>query len=110
MYFHLSTEKKGEAIPGSPWVSHWNRELLVTRMRVEIDGHMGLIKKVEAKKKLKELKEKEKKEKYKKTKKKKTSSSESDPSENELDFSSESKSQEDSEEPRRKQPTTMAKK
>ncbi|RYR48237.1 hypothetical protein Ahy_A07g034244 [Arachis hypogaea] len=32
--------KKGEAILGLPWVSHWNRELLVARIRVEIDGNM----------------------------------------------------------------------
>ncbi|RYR48238.1 hypothetical protein Ahy_A07g034245 isoform B [Arachis hypogaea] len=32
---------KGEAIPGLPQVSHWNRELMVARIRAEIDGHMA---------------------------------------------------------------------
>ncbi|RYR68532.1 hypothetical protein Ahy_A03g015028 [Arachis hypogaea] len=55
--------RKGEAIPGLPWVSHWNRELLVARIRAEIDGHMGIVKRAEVKNKLKKMKEKEKKEK-----------------------------------------------
>ncbi|RYR30576.1 hypothetical protein Ahy_B01g055322 [Arachis hypogaea] len=88
VYFHLTkhTHKKGEAIPGLPWVSHWNKELLVARIRVEIDGHMvtehnifstlgifylcrwckltfqlfqGIVKKAKVKKKLKKMKEKE---------------------------------------------------
>ncbi|KAL4293847.1 hypothetical protein AHAS_Ahas18G0169000 [Arachis hypogaea] len=32
--------KKEEGIPRLPWVSHWNRELLVARIRAEINGHM----------------------------------------------------------------------
>ncbi|RYQ98479.1 hypothetical protein Ahy_B07g086194 [Arachis hypogaea] len=53
VYFHLTkhVDKKGEAIPRLPW-------LLVVRIRVEIDGHMGIVKKAEVKKKLKEMKEK----------------------------------------------------
>ncbi|QHN96331.1 uncharacterized protein DS421_18g617500 [Arachis hypogaea] len=103
VYFHLTkhTNKKGEAIPGLPWVSHWNRKLLVARIKAEIDGHMGIVKKAEVKKKLKKIKEKEK-EKKEKTKKKKVSSSESDSSEIELDFTSESESEQDSEEATKK--------
>ncbi|RYQ96592.1 hypothetical protein Ahy_B08g092407 [Arachis hypogaea] len=103
VYFHLTkhTNKKGEAIPGLPWVSHWNRKLLVARIKAEIDGHMSIVKKAEVKKKLKKIKEKEK-EKKKKTKKKKVSSSESDSSEIELDFTSESESEQDSEEATKK--------
>ncbi|RYR39403.1 hypothetical protein Ahy_A09g044923 [Arachis hypogaea] len=48
--------------PRLPWVSNWNRKQLVARIRAEIDGHMGIVKMVETKKKLKEMKEKEKKE------------------------------------------------
>ncbi|KAL4337681.1 hypothetical protein AHAS_Ahas12G0134500 [Arachis hypogaea] len=111
VYFHITkhANKKGEAIPGLPWVSHWNRELLVARIRERL---MGIVKKAEVKKKLKEMKEKEKKEKNKRTKKKKASSSESDSSESELDFSSESEFEQDSEEATktRKQPTRTAKK
>ncbi|RYR01744.1 hypothetical protein Ahy_B06g080607 [Arachis hypogaea] len=39
---------------------------MVARIRAEIDGHMGIVKRAEVKKKLKEMKEKEKKEKDKK--------------------------------------------
>ncbi|RYR02264.1 hypothetical protein Ahy_B06g081078 [Arachis hypogaea] len=41
VYFHLTkhTDKKREAIPELPWVSHWNRELLVARIGAKIDGH-----------------------------------------------------------------------
>ncbi|QHN80579.1 uncharacterized protein DS421_20g679410 [Arachis hypogaea] len=108
----LPADKKAEAILGPPWVSHWNRELLVARIRAEIDGHMVIVKRAEVKKKLKEMKEKEKKDKKEKTKKKKVSSSESDSSESELAFSSESEFEQDSEEAtkRRKQPTRTTKK
>ncbi|RYR56952.1 hypothetical protein Ahy_A05g022690 [Arachis hypogaea] len=34
-------DKKGEEKPGLPWVSNWNREQLIVRIRVEIDGHMS---------------------------------------------------------------------
>ncbi|QHN97704.1 uncharacterized protein DS421_18g629650 [Arachis hypogaea] len=98
----INYHKKGEGISGLPWVSHWNRELLVARIRAEIDGNMGIVKKAEVKKKLKEMKEKEKKEKKKEKTKKN----------NELAFSSEFESEEDSEEAtkRRKQPTKTTKK
>ncbi|RYR08917.1 hypothetical protein Ahy_B05g076797 [Arachis hypogaea] len=138
IYFHLAKnkDKKGEENPGLPWVSNWNREQLIARMRAEIDGHMvseqntfsnlgvfylcrcckltfllfhGIVKMAETKKKLKEMKKKEKKE-EKKKKKKPSSLSKSDPSETEVDFSFESESQEDSKEPRRKQPKRTAKK
>ncbi|QHO43364.1 uncharacterized protein DS421_5g162180 [Arachis hypogaea] len=61
-------DKKGEEKPGLPWVSNWNREQLIVRIRVEIDGHMGIVKMAKTKKKLKEMKEKEKKEEKKETK------------------------------------------
>ncbi|RYR65949.1 hypothetical protein Ahy_A03g011873 [Arachis hypogaea] len=50
IYFHLAKNKdnKEEKNPGLPWVSNWNREQLVARMRVEIDGHMNGIQKKEA--------------------------------------------------------------
>ncbi|QHN98323.1 uncharacterized protein DS421_13g388580 [Arachis hypogaea] len=97
IYFHLAKnkDKKGEENPGLLWVSNWNREQLV-----------DIVKKVETKKKLKQMKEKEKKEK----KNKASSSSESDISETEVDSSSEFESEEDSEEPKRKQPNRTAKK
>ncbi|RYR64051.1 hypothetical protein Ahy_A03g010202 [Arachis hypogaea] len=87
VYFHLTKhkDKKEEVIPGLPWVSDWNRELLIVRIRAEIDGHMitdeqntfsnlgvfylcrwckltfrlfqGIIKRTKVKKKLKEMKE-----------------------------------------------------
>ncbi|KAL4365905.1 hypothetical protein AHAS_Ahas07G0152800 [Arachis hypogaea] len=79
-------------------------------MRVEIDGHMGIIKLAETKKKLKEMKKKKRKKKREKQQKKPSSLSESDPSETEVDFSSKSESEKDSEEPRRKQPKRTAKK
>ncbi|RYR61761.1 hypothetical protein Ahy_A04g018965 [Arachis hypogaea] len=49
VYFHLTKHpgKKGKAIPRLPWVSNLNRELLVARMRTEIDGHMNGIQKKE---------------------------------------------------------------
>ncbi|RYR79279.1 hypothetical protein Ahy_A01g004113 [Arachis hypogaea] len=99
IYFHLAKnkEKKGEEKATVPWVSNWNREQLVARIRAEIDGHMGIVKMAETKKKLKEMKEKEKKQ-----KKKPNSSSENDSSETDVDISSESESEEDSEEPTRK--------
>ncbi|QHN96037.1 uncharacterized protein DS421_18g614940 [Arachis hypogaea] len=59
-------EKKGEEKAAVPWVSNWNREQLVARIRAEIDGHMGIVRMAETKKKLKEMKEKEKKEEKKK--------------------------------------------
>ncbi|RYR64535.1 hypothetical protein Ahy_A03g010626 isoform A [Arachis hypogaea] len=62
------TDKKREAIPRLSWVSHWNRELLVARIRAEIDCRMGIVKRAEVKNKLKKMKEKEKKEKDKKEK------------------------------------------
>ncbi|RYR04435.1 hypothetical protein Ahy_B06g084159 [Arachis hypogaea] len=42
IYFYLTKnkDKKGKENPGLPWVRNWNREQLVTRIRVEIDGHM----------------------------------------------------------------------
>ncbi|QHO60294.1 uncharacterized protein DS421_3g106220 [Arachis hypogaea] len=48
VYFHLTKhkDKKEEVIPGLPWVSDWNRELLI-----------GIIKRTKVKKKLKEMKE-----------------------------------------------------
>ncbi|RYR80077.1 hypothetical protein Ahy_A01g004854 [Arachis hypogaea] len=97
IYFHLAKnkDKKGEENSGLPWVSNWNRKQL------------GIVKMAETKKKLKEMKKKEKKE---EKKKKPSSSFESDPSETEVDFSFESESEEDSEEPRRKQPKRTAKK
>ncbi|RYR24565.1 hypothetical protein Ahy_B02g058068 isoform E [Arachis hypogaea] len=68
IYFHLAKnkEKKGEKKAAVPWVSNWNREQLVSRIRAEIDDHMGIVKMAEIKKKLKEMKEKEKKEEKKK--------------------------------------------
>ncbi|RYR25499.1 hypothetical protein Ahy_B02g059294 [Arachis hypogaea] len=102
IYFHLAKnkDKKGKEIPGLPWVSNWNREQLVARMRAEIDGHMSIVKKVETKK----IETNEGKRKNKKTKKNKpsSSSSESDTSETEVDSSSESESEKDSEESKRK--------
>ncbi|RYR03340.1 hypothetical protein Ahy_B06g082228 [Arachis hypogaea] len=43
IYFHFTKnkDKKGEEKPGVPWVSNWNREQLVARIRAEIDGHMS---------------------------------------------------------------------
>ncbi|RYQ79373.1 hypothetical protein Ahy_Scaffold6g108111 isoform A [Arachis hypogaea] len=43
IYFHLAKNKdnKGEENPGLPWVSNWNREQLIVRMRAEIDRHMS---------------------------------------------------------------------
>ncbi|QHN92286.1 uncharacterized protein DS421_17g582380 [Arachis hypogaea] len=51
IYFHLTkhANKKAEAILGPPWVSHWNRELLVARIRAEIDGHMDSTTETESK-------------------------------------------------------------
>ncbi|QHN81091.1 uncharacterized protein DS421_20g683900 [Arachis hypogaea] len=71
IYFHFTKnkEKKGEEKAAVPWVSNWNREQLVARIRAEINGHMGIVKMAETKQKLKEMKEKEKKEEKKKTKK-----------------------------------------
>ncbi|QHN89042.1 uncharacterized protein DS421_16g568770 [Arachis hypogaea] len=60
-------ERRGKA--AVPWVSNWNREQLVARIRAEIDGHMA-----------------------------------------DVDVSSESELEEDSEEPTRKQPKRGAKK
>ncbi|RYR65532.1 hypothetical protein Ahy_A03g011466 [Arachis hypogaea] len=42
IYFHLAktNEKKREKKTAVPWVSNWNREQLVVRIRAEIDGHM----------------------------------------------------------------------
>ncbi|QHO22900.1 uncharacterized protein DS421_12g359070 [Arachis hypogaea] len=62
----ITKEKKGEKKAAVPWVSNWNREQLVSRIRAEIDDHMGIVKMAEIKKKLKEMKEKEKKEEKKK--------------------------------------------
>ncbi|RYR02731.1 hypothetical protein Ahy_B06g081543 [Arachis hypogaea] len=44
IYFHLAKNKvnKGEEKFGVPWVSNWNREQLVARIRAEIDSHMML--------------------------------------------------------------------
>ncbi|RYR50980.1 hypothetical protein Ahy_A06g026043 [Arachis hypogaea] len=42
IYFHLSKnkDKKGEERPAQPWITNWNKEQLVERMRAEMDGHM----------------------------------------------------------------------
>ncbi|RYQ82611.1 hypothetical protein Ahy_B10g101194 [Arachis hypogaea] len=42
IYFHFTKnkEKKGEEKAAVPWVSNWNREQLVARIRAEINGHM----------------------------------------------------------------------
>ncbi|RYR04113.1 hypothetical protein Ahy_B06g083689 [Arachis hypogaea] len=95
IYFYLAKnkDKKGEEKPGLPWVSNWNREQLVARIRAEIDGHMSIVKMAETKKKLKEMKKKKRKKKRKKQKKKPSSSSESDSSETDIDFSFESESE-----------------
>ncbi|KAL4344086.1 hypothetical protein AHAS_Ahas11G0143200 [Arachis hypogaea] len=61
-----------------PTTINKDRELLVQRIKAEHDGHMGIVKREDLKKKLKKMKEKEKKEKKEKDKKKKESSSESD--------------------------------
>ncbi|RYR45000.1 hypothetical protein Ahy_A08g041255 [Arachis hypogaea] len=84
VYFHLSTkkEKKGEERAAQPWIANWNREQLVERMRAEIDEHM----------------------------KASSSSSESETTESEVYSISESETEEDSEEPTRKQPTRTTKK
>ncbi|XP_072066940.1 uncharacterized protein [Arachis hypogaea] len=41
-------EERKKKNPGLPWISNWNKELLVARMRAEIDGHMNGIQKNEA--------------------------------------------------------------
>ncbi|RYR23826.1 hypothetical protein Ahy_B02g057317 [Arachis hypogaea] len=127
VYFHLTihTYKKEKVITGLPWVSHWNRELLVARIRAEIDGHIvteqntfsnlgnnvsivsGHCQETGSKKEIEENERERKERKKKKTKKKKISSSESD-----FAFFFESESEQDSEEPTktRKQPTRTAKK
>ncbi|RYR29178.1 hypothetical protein Ahy_B01g053508 [Arachis hypogaea] len=69
IYFHETKYKNKNAD---------DRELLVQRIKAEHDGHMGIVKREDLKKKLKKMKEKEKKEKKEKDKKKKESSSESD--------------------------------
>ncbi|QHN93879.1 uncharacterized protein DS421_17g596440 [Arachis hypogaea] len=71
IYFYLrkNKEKKGEEKAGVPWVSNWNREQLVARIRAEINGYIT-----------------------------------------DVDVSSESESEEDLEEPTKKQPKRGAKK
>ncbi|RYR66701.1 hypothetical protein Ahy_A03g012764 [Arachis hypogaea] len=48
VYFHeiKHRNKKANAILGLPWVMHWDRELLLQRIKAEINGHMGIVKRV----------------------------------------------------------------
>ncbi|QHO15682.1 uncharacterized protein DS421_10g297020 [Arachis hypogaea] len=43
IYFHLAKNKetKGEEKAAMPWVSNWNKEQLVARIRAEINGYMS---------------------------------------------------------------------
>ncbi|RYQ96337.1 hypothetical protein Ahy_B08g092059 [Arachis hypogaea] len=73
VYFHETKHKNknADAILRPPWVRHWNMELLLQRIKSEIDSHMGIVKRAELKKKLKTMKKEEKKEKKEKDEKKK---------------------------------------
>ncbi|RYR31620.1 hypothetical protein Ahy_B01g056458 [Arachis hypogaea] len=119
VYFHLSKnkDKKGEERPPQPWIANSNREQLVERMRAEMDEHMvsekktlGNCKDGRNKREIETNEEKRKERKKQKESKASSSSFESETSEAKVYSSSKSETEEDSEEPKRKQPTQIAKK
>ncbi|RYR76878.1 hypothetical protein Ahy_A01g001395 [Arachis hypogaea] len=108
IYFHLSKnkDKKRAERPPKPWIANWTKEQLVERMRVEMEEHMGIVKMVETKEKMKEM---NKKQKTKKRKASSTSSSETETTQSDH-YTSKSETEEDSEDSTRKQPTRKVKK